>query len=76
MADPDWVHLFSQGLALVDRVHRLLTPPAAEAGGEKKEGRAALPARRPMSPQEAIQAAHRLLDALEGKPQRRRGLFW
>ncbi|HHW14044.1 MAG TPA: hypothetical protein GXX28_03805 [Firmicutes bacterium] len=84
-----WVTLVSQGAFLVDRAYHLLTrtSPYHGAGqhgaGQVPTGQAsariAQPAARPAEWQQvlrALQTAHRVLDALEGKPPPRRGLFW
>jgi hypothetical protein len=81
MAEPDWVNLFSQGLTVMDRAIRLVSPPPASdnrrGGDQGASDRSRGTRSRRLSPTEALQVASRVLDALEGKPERRRrGLFW
>lgn len=83
-----WAALISQGTFLLDRAYHLVARtspyhgPGQPGAGQAQSGRAAAgsvqPAAQPADWQRVLhglQTAHRVLDALEGKPTRR-GLFW
>lgn len=74
MAGRDWVGLVSSGLSAFDRTYRLLETWSRSSGGGQP-AKSAAGSHRPRDTGEALQIAHRVLDALENKPQRR-GWFW
>ncbi|MGE5554627.1 MAG: hypothetical protein ACM3XZ_12090 [Betaproteobacteria bacterium] len=70
MAEPNWIKLITDGLTLADRTYHLLARSAPRSGQAERQTTQA----RGRDPQRVLQTAHRVLDVLEGRPQRR-GLF-
>lgn len=72
MAQSNWINLVTQGLTLVDRANNLLTRSMQQRAAPAQPGTAQ---GRGIDPQRMLHTAHRIMDVLEGKPQRR-GFFW